>query len=202
MKKIDAKEITALILCGGQAQRMGGQDKGLIRLQNKALVAWAIDRCKDQVGSILLNANRHIDQYQIFGWPVTSDITPDYPGPLAGFQVGLTKASTPYVLILPCDTPLLPVDLVERLSQAMTQSEVDCTYAMTIENGKEQVHPVFCLLKKTTLESLNLFLQTGQRKIDRWFASLSHQKVLFDDPKAFLNINTPEELLQIEQSLL
>lgn len=201
MKKIDAKEITALILCGGQAQRMGGQDKGLILLQNKALVTWAIDRCKDQVSSILLNANRHIDQYQTFGWPVTSDITLNYPGPLAGFQVGLTYATTPYILIMPCDTPLFPSNLVERLSQAMSQFQVDCSYVVTIENGQEQAHPVFCLLKKTTLESLNLFLQTGQRKIDRWFASLSHQKVLFDDPRAFLNINTPEELLQIEQIL-
>jgi molybdopterin-guanine dinucleotide biosynthesis protein A len=201
VKKIDVTEITALILCGGQAQRMGGQDKGLILLQNKALAAWTIDRCKDQVGSILLNANRHIDQYQTFGWPVISDITLDYSGPLAGFQVGLIHATTPYVLIMPCDTPLFPHNLVERLSQEMMNSQVDCTYAVTIENDQEQAHPVFCLLKKTTLDSLNLFLQTGQRKIDRWFASLSHQKVLFDDPQAFININTPEELLQIEQGL-
>jgi molybdopterin-guanine dinucleotide biosynthesis protein A len=102
---------------------------------------------------------------------------------------------------MPCDTPLFPSNLVERLSQAMSQFQVDCSYVVTIENGQEQAHPVFCLLKKTTLESLNLFLQTGQRKIDQWFASLSHQKVLFDDPRAFLNINTPEELLQIEQTL-
>jgi molybdopterin-guanine dinucleotide biosynthesis protein A len=201
VNKIDAKEITALILCGGQAQRMGGQDKGLILLQYKALVAWTIDRCKDQVGSILLNANRNIDKYQTFNWPVISDITLDYPGPLAGFQVGLTHSKTPYLLIMPCDTPLFPSNLVERLSLAMAQSQADCCYVVTIENDKEQAHPVFCLLKKTTLESLNLFLQTGQRKIDRWFASLTHQKVLFDDPQAFLNINTPEELLQIEQSL-
>lgn len=201
MEKIEPREITALILCGGKAQRMGGQDKGLILLRNKALVTWVIDRCKNQVDYIILNANRHIEDYSQYGWPTICDLTQDYSGPLAGFQVGLINATTQYVLVMPCDTPLFPSNLVEKLAGAMFQNQVDCTYAVTIENGVEQAHPVFCLLKKSTLESLNHFLDGGQRKIDRWFASLSHQKVLFDDPTAFHNINTPEELLQVEQGL-
>ena len=201
MHNIEKQDITALILCGGRAQRMGGQDKGLIPLRNKTLVAWTIDRCRNQVGSIILNANRHIDDYQQYGWPTLSDTQLDFSGPLAGFQVGLINSTTPYVLVMPCDTPLFPSNLVEKLAGAMEQYQVDCTYAVTTENDEEQAHPVFCLLKKSTLESLNLFLVTGQRKIDRWFATLKHQKVQFDDPTAFLNINTPEELIQIEKMI-
>ncbi|SMC33697.1 molybdenum cofactor guanylyltransferase MobA [Polynucleobacter kasalickyi] len=201
MEKIDKAEITALILCGGQAQRMGGQDKGLILLRDKALVAWTIERCHNQVGQIILNANRHIEDYQQYGWPTLRDAKQDFSGPLAGFQVGLAHSTTPYVLVMPCDTPLFPSNLAEKLADAMLQNNLECTYAVTMEDGVEQAHPVFCLLKRSALESLNLFLGTGQRKIDRWFSELSHQKVLFDDPTAFLNINTPEELMHIEQLL-
>lgn len=201
MQNIEKQEITALILCGGQAQRMGGQDKGLIPLRNKSLVSWTIERCQHQVGQIILNANRHIEEYQQYGWPTFRDAKQDFSGPLAGFQVGLVHSTTPYILVMPCDTPLFPLDLVEKLAKVMVQHQVDCTYAVTIENGEEQAHPVFCLLKKSTLDSLNLFLASGQRKIDRWFASLSHQKVMFNDPSAFLNINTPEELMHIETIL-
>ena len=196
---LEPQSITALILCGGQSSRMGGQDKGLIELRGQTLVKIALDRCQPHVGGIMINANRHLTSYQAYGWPTFADELEGYLGPLAGFQVGLMHAQTPYLLVLPCDTPLFPDDLINQLAQTMAQHDVDCTYATTIENGIEQPHPVFCLLKKSTLNSLNTFLQTGQRKIDRWFETLSHRKVLFSEPSAFLNVNTPQELAQVER---
>ena len=201
MYPIEPQSITALILCGGQALRMGGQDKGLILLKDKPLVEWTIQHCQEQVGAIMINANRHLDLYQALKLPTYPDLSNDFKGPLAGFQVGLTYAQSPYVLILPCDTPCFPKDLVEKLANAMVQQQVDCAYPFTLEDGQEQPHPVFCLLKKSLLDSLNEFLAGGQRKIDRWLTAQKHVKVQFDEPSNFLNINTPEELKQIEQLL-
>lgn len=198
---IVSSEITALILCGGQAIRMGGEDKGLLLVKNKTLVEWTINRVQSSVNRIIINANRNQSKYEALGFTTIADASIDYLGPLAGFQVGLIHSQTPYVLILPCDTPLFPVNLATQLAIAMEDNQVDCTYAVSMENDLEQAHPVFCLLKKSTLNSLQQFMQTGQRKIDKWFQSLNHQKVLFEDPKAFINVNSHHELLLVEKLL-
>ena len=63
----------------------------------------------------------------------------------------------------------------------------------------EQAHPVFCLMRRAVHPSLEAFLGSGQRKIDRWYASLAVVEVPFDDEAdAFLNINTREELAHLE----
>ena len=92
---ISANQITGLILAGGRAQRMGGIDKGLIPFRGKALIESAIQALQDQVGEILINANRNISQYSSYGYPVIVDETPNFSGPLAGFSAGLKICTTP-----------------------------------------------------------------------------------------------------------
>jgi molybdopterin-guanine dinucleotide biosynthesis protein A len=114
---IHADQITGLILAGGRAQRMGGIDKGLISFHDKHLIESTIARLQNQVGSIIINANRNITKYATYGHPVIMDETPDFSGPLAGFLVGLKICKTPLLLTSPCDSPLLPIDLAShRLS--------------------------------------------------------------------------------------
>ncbi|MEI8077836.1 MAG: molybdenum cofactor guanylyltransferase, partial [Betaproteobacteria bacterium] len=108
---ISADHITGLILAGGRAQRMGGIDKGLIPFHGKALIESAIQALKSQVGQILINANRNITKYSIYGYPVIVDEAPDFSGPLAGFSAGLKVCKTPYLVTSPCDSPLMPPDL-------------------------------------------------------------------------------------------
>ena len=197
---ISADQITGLILAGGRAQRMGGIDKGLIPFHNKALIESAIARLSSQVGSILINANRNVTKYASYGYPVIPDETPDFSGPLAGFSAGLKTFNTPYLLTSPCDSPLLPIDLGIKLAAEMERGDFQLVYASSKEtDGKIWAQPVFCLMHTNLQESLNAFLQKGDLKIDRWFKEVRSSTVVFDDPQAFANVNTPEELKQLEE---
>ena len=197
---ISTKDITGLILAGGRAQRMGGIDKGLIPFHGKPLIESAIAKLKLQVQNIVINANRSITKYATYGYPVVMDETPDFSGPLAGFSVGLKACKTPYLLTSPCDSPLLPNNLAELLAAEMERGDFQLVYASSKEaDGKVWAQPVFCLMRSNLQDSLNQFLQKGDLKIDRWFKELRTSTVVFDDPLAFANVNTPDELKKLEE---
>ena len=208
---IHPNDITGLILAGGRGTRMGGVDKGLQTFNGMPLALHALTRLQmgGAVGSIMINANRNLAAYESFGVSVWPDGLTDYAGPLAGFLTGLEHCETPFLLTVPCDTPLLPLDLVQRLSQALEAQNAEIAMAATPEidkNGQMLIHtqPVFCLLRTELLESLVQFTQSGGRKIDAWTAL--HKTVLAsfnlatDDPQAFCNANTLAELHQLENA--
>ena len=198
---ISAEQITGLILAGGRAQRMGGIDKGLIPFHQKPLIETTIQRLKAQVGPILINANRNITKYAVYGYPVIMDETPDFSGPLAGFLMGLKNCKTPYLLTTPCDSPLFPEDLATKLASELEQANLDLVYASSKEaDGKVWAQPVFCLMRANLQDSLISFLDKGDLKIDRWFKELKSGTVFFDNAQAFANANTPEELQSLEAS--
>lgn len=194
---MNAPNIDGLILCGGKAERMGNLDKGLVKLHNQPLVRWVANRLINQVGNIYINANRSLDDYRALGFQVVADITPDFAGPLAGFQAGLKACTSDYLLICPCDSPLIPSDLASRLFSALESTHSDLAYVATRSPNGLQTHPVFCLLKKSLLPNLSEFLRGGGRKIDRWFANITATEVIFDDEFAFSNINTLDDLTHI-----
>ena len=201
--------ISSIILAGGRATRMNGVDKGLVLLQNKPLITHVVERLKPQVAEILINANREIAQYQTFGYPVLKDIGQQdvtdeclgtYIGPLAGFSLGLQYAKHEYVLTMPCDSPLLPADLAQRLLGGMAESLADIAVASSDGNA----HPVFCLMKKNVLPSLIAFLEAGERKVSAWQKSLNYIEVDFSGrhlnsmTDAFINLNTFDDLKRLE----
>jgi molybdopterin-guanine dinucleotide biosynthesis protein A len=196
---ISSEHITGLILAGGRAQRMGGIDKGLILFHQKPLIEVTIARLKSQVGPILINANRNITKYAVYGYPVIMDETPDFSGPLAGFLMGLKNCKTPYLLTTPCDSPLFPEDLGVKLAAELESAGLDLVFASSKEaDGKIWAQPVFCLMRANLQDSLNSFLNKGDLKIDRWFKEIKSGTVIFDDAKTFANANTPEELQSLE----
>jgi molybdopterin-guanine dinucleotide biosynthesis protein A len=197
--------ITALVLSGGQGQRMGGVDKGLQNFQGLPMAHRAILRVRGSVGFVAINANRNLAAYESFCeevWPDPDAALLGSLGPLAGFAVGLSKATTPYLLTLPCDCPFFPLDLVARMSSALSQTGADLAMPRAPEwhEGAMQLRaqPVFALMRVGLLESLQNFMARGGRKIDAWSQSLHHTWVDFDrgedDPHAFSNINTLKDL--------
>ncbi len=189
-------KITALILAGGRGSRMGSVDKGLQLFNNKPMVAQVLERLAPQVDEIIINANRSLDAYAAFGHRVMADAIDGFAGPLAGLQVGMLHATHPLVVTAPCDSPFLPLDLVTRLRTALENSHADIAVAKTFD----QAHPVFCLVKRELEPHLRAFLETGQRKIDKWYETLKVVEVSFDDVEAaFININTREELNRLEK---
>jgi molybdopterin-guanine dinucleotide biosynthesis protein A len=190
-------EITGLILAGGRGSRMGSVDKGLAPFGSQPMVLHVIQRLLPQVQHLLINANQNLDTYAAFGAPVWPDAMPDFAGPLAGLQTGLMHCKTPYLVTAPCDSPFLPPDLVQRLATALLAANADLAVAVTGEGEARQPHPVFCLAKTSLLPHLTEFLESGGRKVDRWYASLRLAEVNFPDESAFRNINTLAELQQM-----
>lgn len=196
---IDRNEITGLVLAGGRGTRMGGVDKGLQIHRGMPLAMHAVLRLSPQVGEIMINANRNLAAYESMGVPVWPDALPDYPGPLAGFLAGLERCETPYLVSVPCDSPLFPEDLVARLGAALLNENAEVAMAATREGGELRLQPVFCLMHIGVLESLVRFTTSGRRKIDAWTATLRTATVPFDDGHAFANANTPAELQQLQR---
>ena len=196
---IAKQDITGLILAGGRGSRMGGVDKGLQNHHGVPLAMHALMRLTSQVGEIMINANRNLGAYESMGVPVWPDTLADYAGPLAGFLTGLERCETPYLVTVPCDSPLFPEDLVARLAQALVEADAEIAMAATHEDGVLQVQPVFCLMKSSVLESLVRFTHDGQRKIDKWTAQHRCVEVAFDDANAFANANTADELRRLQQ---
>ncbi len=206
---IAPQDITGLILAGGRGSRMGGVDKGLQNFNGIPLALHTLMRLGPQVESVMVNANRNLSAYESFGASVWPDASADFAGPLSGFLVGLERAETPYMLTVPCDTPRLPLDLAERLAEALIREDADIAMAAapeTDDQGQTQIRtqPVFCLLKIELSESLVKFTHAGGRKIDAWTAQ--HKTVIVpfdgpgDDPLAFANVNTLTELQALENA--
>lgn len=206
---IDPQDITGMILAGGRGSRMGGVDKGLQTFNGMPLALHALTRLQmgGGVGHVMINANRNLAAYESFGASVWPDGLADYAGPLAGFLTGLEHCETPYLVTVPCDTPLLPLDLVPRLAQALQAQDAEIAMAAAPEISKDgsiqvRTQPVFCLLRVELLEDLMQFTQSGGRKIDAWTAL--HKTVIVpfdlpgDSPQAFFNANTLAELRQME----
>ena len=201
----DSSEVTGLILAGGRGSRMGGVDKGLQNFNGIPLALHTLLRLQPQVGELMINANRNLGAYEAFGVPVWPDVLADYAGPLAGFLTGLERCETRWLMTVPCDTPLFPLDLVERLLRAARERDAEIAMAAAPEeDGQLHPQPVFSLLRVELLESLVRFTQGGGRKVDAWTAQHKTAMVRFDtpadDPRAFFNVNTLAELHQLERS--
>lgn len=181
--------VSGIVLAGGQGRRMGGVDKGLQLLRGKPMVAWALERITPQVDEVIVNANQNLEAYAGFGHRVVPDAIGGFAGPLAGLHAGLSAVSHPLAVTVPCDSPFLPLDLVERLRKALQAND------LAVAKTGDQPHPVFSLVRRSVLDHLAQFLSSGGRKIDAWYATLKVVEVPFDDEAgAFRNINTREEL--------
>jgi molybdopterin-guanine dinucleotide biosynthesis protein A len=185
------EHITGLVLAGGLGRRMGGVDKGLSLLDGETMVEHILRRLTPQVGRLIINANQNHDTYAGFGHPVVGDRIEGHAGPLAGLEAGLAACTTPYLLTVPCDSPLLPADLVSRLAACLTAHKASIAVART----GEQLHPVFSLIRSDELPDLQAFIHAGGRRMEAWLKRLCWVPCPFDDcPEAFANINTPDEL--------
>ena len=189
------KLITGLVLAGGNARRMGGVDKGLVKVKGDFLICHVIDRIKFQVEHLMINANRNIDTYKTLSNVVIQDQTSQRLGPLGGIQAGMYNCKTPYMISVPCDVPKVPLDICNRLYLNLLENDSDCTMPVTVDSeGVERTHPAILLLKKELIESLDLYLKSGGRKIDQWTSELKCTQVVFEKSEDFLNINKLEDI--------
>ena len=199
---IPTHDLTGMVLAGGEGRRMGGRDKGLEPFAGLPLVGHVVKRLEGQVAELLINANRNADAYRFFADRVIADVVMDgaegcFKGPLMGIYSGLQAAKTPWLLVVPCDSPALPDDLVARMVQGIGQHDIAVAF------DGERLHPVVALLRTSLADDLAATLAEGERKIDRWYARHAWCKVdMSDCPDAFANLNTEEEKLHLEKVLM
>ncbi len=200
--------IFGVILAGGQARRMGGADKALLPLAGRPLLAHVLDRLEPQVDRVLISANGDPARFAGFGCPVVPDATPQDPlsqgpvsqGPLSGIHAALVRAASlgaSHLVSTPVDSPFLPGDLVPQLMLAAEASPHGLAIARTTDGD----HPATALWPVTLAPALQAFLAEGGAKVTRFTDAHHATHADFADPRAFLNLNTPEDLATAEALL-
>ena len=193
------EDVTAVVLAGGKARRMGGGDKGLVEVAGRPMVVHAVGALRPQTVEVVVNANRNAVEYRaITGCRVIADTVGGFAGPLAGMASALEASATRFLLTAPCDSPLVAADLGPRLYAALARGGAE----IAVAHDGERMQPVFALLSRGVLPGLLTFLEAGERKIDAWYAT--RQTVIADFSDAldtFLNVNTPQERERLERRL-
>ena len=192
------ERIGAVVLAGGLARRMGGRDKGLIQIGDRPMASWAIDAIRPQVHDIVINANRNHDAYAALGAHVIADRHAGHIGPLAGLSAAMHYLATDYVFMCPCDSPFVNASIVSLLGEPCLDKAAD----ICVAHDGERLQPVFCVVHQRCLESLDAYLATGKRKIDRWYATHNTVELnCLSIADSFRNINTEEERLAAQHEL-
>lgn len=187
--------MAGLVLAGGRARRMGGEDKGLISLAGRPMVEHVLEHIRPQVDEIVISANRNRQLYARYGYRVIEDLEGGYPGPLAGILSGLLATHQPWLAVVPCDSPFLPDDLVDRLLRSALAESAE----LAVVHDGSRLQPLFALIHRSLLTGLGAFVAAGGRKVETWCTEQRMATTdLSDQPAAFLNINTPEDRAALE----
>ncbi|WP_135502375.1 molybdenum cofactor guanylyltransferase MobA [Roseovarius aestuariivivens] len=199
-----------VILAGGLATRMGGGDKGLLRVGDKSLLEHVIARLSPQVDRLALNANGDADRFAEYELPVLPDPLPGYGGPLVGVLAGLDWAAgqgARSIVTVAADTPFFPLDLVKRLEEATKGMTHPLALAATPRGQGERTksmsrtglirHPTFGLWPVALRQDLRVALEGGLHKVVLWTDRHDGREAVFDTPDdPFFNVNTPDDLVR------
>jgi molybdopterin-guanine dinucleotide biosynthesis protein A len=189
---IKPEDVSCLILAGGAGTRAKGQDKGLIQWHDKHLITRVAQTMKKQSGSLLVSCNRNIAQYQALGFRTVVDGSESYQGPLAGIEAARAHLDTQYIVVVACDMPLIPDDLVSRLLQPFNNMK-EPTPSITFAHDGRRDQYLCAVLHRECLDDVSSYLQSGQRAVKHWYRRHLHAVVDFSDqPGAFRNFNDLE----------
>lgn len=189
MKKITNNEITAVILAGGKSSRMNGKDKGLMNFRGQELIRHVLRVVEPRVSEVLISANRNIELYENFG-KVIMDELEDFQGPLAGVSSALKVCFTRYLLVLPCDSPLIDGELIDNLISRMGETEVD----ICVAHDGSIMHATFAIIEAKLGKSLEEFLENGGRKMALWYRQHSIERIdVSSQLEVLTNLNRPED---------
>ncbi|MCF6299428.1 MAG: molybdenum cofactor guanylyltransferase [Thiomicrorhabdus sp.] len=192
-------DVTAIILAGGLGTRLNNQNKGLISLGGKTLLAHVIERLTTQTSHIVISANQNLTEYRQSGYPVVADTVENHQGPLAGILSCQIKIQTPLVMTVPCDAPLLPLNLLETLLHSYNEKTVS---QLCVAHDGHQLQNLFMLFSIERFSHLTHFFEQGHRKVGNWIQSQPHSQVYFSDQTLqFTNINTEESLSKLRNEI-
>jgi len=190
-------EITALILAGGRGSRMEGADKGLLEVRGRPLIDYVQQNLLSQAGTIFISANRNPEKYLPYGQQVIADEMGEYWGPLAGIASALPHLKTKYLLVVPCDAPLLPADLAARLLAGLQEK-----HQVTVAFDGERLQNTVMLMTAAHIKTITPYLEGGGRKVQDWIKQSDFIEIDFSDTsESFININDQQDLESVEALL-
>ena len=183
--KLQKDDVSIAILSGGKSSRMGGSDKGLMKFNGISVLSRITDIAKEYANDVLIIANNKVEEYKQIHKPVYQDILDGFQGPLSGIYTALSKCKNQYLIILPCDGPFINKQYFETLLSCNDDKSIH-----VVKTG-DRLQPVYARIKTSLLENLEIFLQSGERKIDKWYTSCKFNEVLFEEKdEMFININS------------
>lgn len=184
------EDITAVVLAGGQGRRVDKQDKGLLDFNGKKLIEHVLASLTKQTNDIVIVANRHIDTYTEYGFPVVSDRIEGFQGPLAGLDAGFSVTGSSFLLCVPCDSPFIPDDLLEHLIKAATGNN-----PIVVATDGERLHPVISLIHRSIWPDIESRLSEGRLRLMDWIEAAGYDIADFSScPKVLQNLNTIEQI--------
>ena len=179
--------ITAILLAGGKGSRMNYRDKAWVYFAGRPLLEHVIDQIKFDVDQILISRNNKTPAYDTLPYLSVYDENPGHHGPLAGIMSCYRIAKYQNALVLPCDVPVLPSDLVTRLRRALEEKD------LAVASSSGTIQPLIFMARTARLSSIDEYLSSGLRSARGWLESETFTEINFEGFN-FENINEPWQL--------
>lgn len=180
-----------LLLAGGRGARLGGQDKGLVEWQGQPMIAWLHQAVRPLTDDLIISCNRNHAAYRPYADRLVSDHEPDYPGPLAGIRAGLAVARHPWLVVLPCDAPLVDGALIDRMRDASTAAPGK---PLMVRQGN-QWEPLFCVIPAGLAAEVERAWRRGERSNRRVLLALGSAALdIGQGDRRLANLNTADLL--------
>jgi molybdopterin-guanine dinucleotide biosynthesis protein A len=207
--------LSGLILAGGEGRRMAGRDKGLISLVQKPLVEYAIECIAPLVDDLTISCNRNRELYQGYQLDCIFDNKMDKQadknsessqGPMAGLVAGLQHAKHDWLLVMPCDTPLMTTAIMAQLSTQLStclKANESSDSLQAIIFSHQGLQPLHGLYHRSMLPIFEQCLAENKNALQRLLRSMDTIKIIdaSDAELGFNNANDSEELNTIERLL-
>ncbi|KZN14841.1 molybdenum cofactor guanylyltransferase [Marinomonas sp. TW1] len=194
---MEITSVTGAVLAGGKGERVSGQDKGLLLLRDEPMAVHVIRALQPSVDRVLINANRHMVEYQGMGYEVHSDAESVYDkGPLAGLYSCLAVSKSSHLMVSPCDTPLITSQEFESLLKA-AKNAPDKIHYLQDDKGRHPLHAIMPVA--SSLFALDVFLsQQDKLAVMAFYESFGCQSVRIDSGDTLKNVNTWADLKAFE----
>lgn len=180
---------------------MGGLEKPLVLLHGRPLVDHVIERIHPQVHALALNVKEEASAlYRDTAareLPLLADGFDGKAGPVGGVIAALDWAAAggaDWLVTVPADTPFLPRNLVERLVAHVGAG------APVVATTKEKMQGLCALWPVSCRRALKEGIEAGRYRSLWWtLGDLDAARCLFEESRAFFNVNTKEDLAEAER---
>lgn len=191
-------KISAAILAGGANKRFNGKTKANIQISGVRIIARAIKTLHDIFEDIVIVTNTPDEFKTCQQFTIVPDKIKNV-GPLGGIHAALCAAKNEAVFVFASDMPCLSGDLIRQHIEFYLKHKCEAA----IPAIKKNIEPLHAIYSKKIEDQLFDFLGTADKYSIQSFLdqiNTKYHKLADNDQnrRAFININTPEDLTAIE----